>query len=536
MFAFFLDFNDEANEEEILETCENCDLTEPKTSILIHIGNTKACKAHYGPRFKAMQALNEREQKQRSVLEETTGNKSNKDRSRMSGQHSDLESTCDFCNKSVLEKNLLRHIGKNSACKTFYGSRFKEMKKEQERVRKAKNRQKISQKDQKKALKKQREKYAKDLELQKKKQQWHKIWKDRQEKEKQEQVSKRFEESTVIENSEESNEGTEENILLRSTENLKKVFEEAIVFCQFCKKQCEPNTILKHIGNVKNCKSFYGEQFEVFKKEQKRLALKSYQLAKERENYASKPELREKKKNASKKSYLDLKEKKKVQKKEEHQKFLLESGKEKLSYDENKCRDINHKARKRLSWLNSTFNHFFETFPQINEQPKNKLLSLENNIQKLHQKIENDIDELKQKVNDKMAEWQKQGCTYKQEGLFENAFKKNLARPMSGYVMYSDEWVQKDWEKLERNIGQELNAILEKIEGPYRNADWFYILEKIHEAYQEKFPGRLLVFHYPRIKIETWNTGYDKPYYPSKTCIVCGLKPNCIEKTKKQKD
>ena len=62
-------------------------------------------------------------------------------------------------------------------------------------------------------------------------------------------MSKRFEESTTIENSEESNEGTEENILLRSTENLKKVFEEPTVFCQFCKKQCEPNTILKHIAS-----------------------------------------------------------------------------------------------------------------------------------------------------------------------------------------------------------------------------------------------------------------------------------------------
>lgn len=433
----------------------------------------------------------------------------------------------------------MRHIGKNTACKAFYGPRFKEMKKKRERVRKAKNRQKISQKDQKKALKKQRKKYANDPELKKKKQQWHKIWKGRQEKEKQEQVSKRFEELTAIENSEESNEATGENILLRSTENLKKVFEEPTVFCQFCKKQCEPNTILKHIGNVKNCKSFYGEKFEVFKKEQKRLTLKSYQLAKKRENYASNPELREKKKKASKKSYFDFKEKKTVQKKESHLEFLLNLGKEKLSCDENKCREINHKARKRLNWLNSTFKHFFETFPQINEQPKNKLLSLENNIQELHQKIENDIDELKQKVIDKIAEWQKQGCTYKHEGLFENAFKKNRVRPMSGYVMSSDDWFQKDWEKLERNINKDLNEILEKIEDPYRNADWFYILEKIHEAYKEKFPGQWMAIYYPLIKIKTLYAGYgydQQPYYPSKTCIVCGLKPNCIEKTKKQKD
>ena len=37
----YLDLNDEANEE---ETCENCNLTKPKTQILIHIGETKACK------------------------------------------------------------------------------------------------------------------------------------------------------------------------------------------------------------------------------------------------------------------------------------------------------------------------------------------------------------------------------------------------------------------------------------------------------------------------------------------------------------
>ena len=55
--------NDEANEE---ETCENCNLTKPKTSILIHIDKTRACKVHYGQRFEAMKALNEKERKQRS--------------------------------------------------------------------------------------------------------------------------------------------------------------------------------------------------------------------------------------------------------------------------------------------------------------------------------------------------------------------------------------------------------------------------------------------------------------------------------------
>jgi hypothetical protein len=59
----YLDLHDDANEE---ETCENCNLTKPKNQILIHIGKTKACKTHYGPRFKAMKAQNERERKQKS--------------------------------------------------------------------------------------------------------------------------------------------------------------------------------------------------------------------------------------------------------------------------------------------------------------------------------------------------------------------------------------------------------------------------------------------------------------------------------------
>ena len=58
----YLDLN-EAYEE---ETCENCNLTKPKTQILIHIGETEACKTHYGPRFEAMKAQNETEQKQKS--------------------------------------------------------------------------------------------------------------------------------------------------------------------------------------------------------------------------------------------------------------------------------------------------------------------------------------------------------------------------------------------------------------------------------------------------------------------------------------
>ena len=56
--------NDDFTEEEILETCENCNVTRPKTSG--HIGMAKACKAHYGARFEEMKAVNHRERNERS--------------------------------------------------------------------------------------------------------------------------------------------------------------------------------------------------------------------------------------------------------------------------------------------------------------------------------------------------------------------------------------------------------------------------------------------------------------------------------------
>ena len=90
VFTLYLDLNDEANEE---ETCENCNLTRPKTQILLHIGQTKACKTHYGPRFKAMKALNDREQEQRSRAESDSTNL-------------DAESKvlCEYCKKSFEPK------------------------------------------------------------------------------------------------------------------------------------------------------------------------------------------------------------------------------------------------------------------------------------------------------------------------------------------------------------------------------------------------------------------------------------------------
>ena len=87
----------------------------------------------------------------------------------MSEEESGIDVNCELCKKSFSKEGILKHIGKNEACKEFYGPRFKEMKKEKERNRKAKNRAKLSLKDHNKLLKRQRIKYAQDPELKEKK-------------------------------------------------------------------------------------------------------------------------------------------------------------------------------------------------------------------------------------------------------------------------------------------------------------------------------------------------------------------------------
>ena len=84
-----------------------------------------------------------------------------------------------------------------------------------------------------------------------------------------------------------------------------KSIAESEVLCEYCKKSFEPNKILKHIGHVKACKSFYGPRFDELKKEQQRKKVEKFRsklsikqrsnvLDRKNEMYAKNSEYREK--------------------------------------------------------------------------------------------------------------------------------------------------------------------------------------------------------------------------------------------------
>jgi len=104
--------------------------------------------------------------------------------------------------------------------------------------------------------------------------------------------------------------GKDLNVLYKSSTNLKEILNESPVHCENCKDAYEPNAILKHIGNNKECKNFYGPSFDKFKLEKERLRIKKFQLAKQKENYATDPKVQENKRVSNTKTYQAIKDKK----------------------------------------------------------------------------------------------------------------------------------------------------------------------------------------------------------------------------------
>ena len=166
-------------------SCDYCSKDLPESSILKHIGNTQACKVHYGPRFDKMKRKKdsnrvkkwrkekekekEKElERQRELYAQNPGKKEKKKLYYQDKQaklakkegwiyyppsdseekdimkekkvekmenSKDLDSkeVCEFCKQKFKSTAILMHIGKNQDCKSFYGNRFKELKKEKKK-------------------------------------------------------------------------------------------------------------------------------------------------------------------------------------------------------------------------------------------------------------------------------------------------------------------------------------------------------------------------------------------------------------------
>ena len=119
------------------------------------------------------------------------------------------------------------------------------------------------------------------------------------------------------------------NILYKAYENLdklKKIFEESVILCEYCKDDFEPNTILVHISRSKVCKSHYGSKYDEIKQ-----IMRS-----------------EKMKKTSKEAYHKIKQKKDLQKKKERKEFQEKEAKSQIDFHEREARNKNSIWRKKI--------------------------------------------------------------------------------------------------------------------------------------------------------------------------------------------
>ena len=203
-------------------SCDYCSKELPESSILKHIGNSQACKVHYGPRFDRMKRkkninkikkwrkekgkekeLKEQresyakdpEKKKKKKLyyqakqaklakkegwiyyppsdsEEKDIMKENKVKEKEDSKDLDSKEVCEFCKQKFKSSVILKHIGHNQDCKSFYGKRFKELKQEKKKQYYVANQTKLKEY--------QKKRYAKTLD--EKEAYWAAKWKERKPK------------------------------------------------------------------------------------------------------------------------------------------------------------------------------------------------------------------------------------------------------------------------------------------------------------------------------------------------------------------
>ena len=145
----------------------------------------------------------------------------------MESQKKDLDVICESCKKPFFESTILRHVAKSKSCKAFYGSRFKEMKKEKGRQKALRFRYKTPEAHDK-LLKKERDSYANNTCIKEKRRENYQKNKEKI-KEENKKNRTRILSSIANENAEKiSKVGKIPNILQKASENLedlKKIFE-----------------------------------------------------------------------------------------------------------------------------------------------------------------------------------------------------------------------------------------------------------------------------------------------------------------------
>ena len=385
------------------------------------------------------------------------------------------EVLCEYCRKSFGPNTILKHIGHVKACKSFYGPRYDELKKEQQRKKVEKFRSKLSIEQRRNVLDRKNKMYAKNPEYRKKQ-----VLENAKRRKK--RALDQIEKNKKLQQEKNSrNENSEEKANFVEDEAVEKWQ------CEFCKTFWIPTSILMHIGNNENCKSHYGPRYGDLKKEHKRVYQEFYrekvgtekELEQQRKKYMSDPKVKERKK----KCYEEDREKQKKPREMERRKRGL---KKTAITIEKRLRDENKMCLESRNWIHGFFMHLFETFKEVSIQTKDNIISLEKHIDRIYVMNEFKIDELAENADLAVEEY---GGEYPQLRVCD----------------YFRHKIRSIWDDQKKTIGPDLRKIVEEVEEPHKRSDWYCSLKRLNELYVNK----------------AYNRTMEKYFLDEKQCIIC---------------
>ena len=209
-------------------------------------------------------------------------------------------------------------------------------------------------------------------------------------------------------------------------------FAKNYLECENCKKLWDPDSLLKHIGNNEKCKSFYGPRFEEMKRESNRE--RNEQRKKE---YASNP----KKKEDKKQYYQKVKKIIEIRRQEREKELKKEEAKRGVLCFENAYRYDNKRKYESFQWISDCLRHFFETFTDVDNQTKDKLINLENNISEKYSNNETEIDVMTKNAKEALDQYDR--------APFPNHFKCELYFKKD--TKYFKEIFMKEWDAMKKS-------------------------------------------------------------------------------------
>ena len=286
-----------------------------------------------------------------------------------------------------------------------------------------------------------------------------------------------------------------------------------IIQCLFCSKKFEYTSILKHVGNTKLCKDFYGPKFQEIQKRHARIRKNIYreengtkeELQKQREKYSSDPDLKEKKSKQAQERYKIRKQEEKVQdikrKKESSRREAIEM----IDYQLERYKNRNSfEYSSRPDWLSKCFEHFHETYPDVDVKTKEKIDTLLNSIKQNSSDIEESIDSYAKNAKEQIA-----------SVIPDNLTPQEFQKLVFGHTNNDfDREISKQWKDFFQTFEATLEDILESAEKSYLNTKWYKSLTKIHRIYKKASKSFRTIDYF---------------CLQEKLCIVCNQKSHHID-------